>query len=153
MKISASSRSVLSSCVAVTLLAGCGGSQPPIGVPGAMPQTSALATHAERGKSWMLPKAKSKELLYLSVAGGSYVYAYLYPEGNLEGTLDTPGWGLCSDAKGDVFVTDYPISNIFDTHTAARKCCTRSRRPATRWPVGLIRRPGILRSCSRVASP
>jgi hypothetical protein len=41
------------------LLAGCGGSQPPIDAPGAMAQTSAIATHADRGKSWMLPEAKS----------------------------------------------------------------------------------------------
>jgi uncharacterized repeat protein (TIGR03803 family) len=32
----------LSVCVAAALFAGCSGSQPPIGVPGAMPQTSAL---------------------------------------------------------------------------------------------------------------
>jgi hypothetical protein len=30
------------------LLAGCGGSQPPVGAPGAMPQSRAIATHAER---------------------------------------------------------------------------------------------------------
>jgi hypothetical protein len=41
----------------VAMLAGCGGSQPPIGAPGAIPQTSAIAAHAERGKSWMLPEA------------------------------------------------------------------------------------------------
>ena len=39
----------------VVLLTGCGGSQPPIGAGGAMPQTSAIATHAARGKSWMRP--------------------------------------------------------------------------------------------------
>jgi hypothetical protein len=38
-------------CVAAALLARCGGSQPPIGAPGAMPQTSAIAVHAERGGS------------------------------------------------------------------------------------------------------
>ncbi|MGC1333809.1 MAG: hypothetical protein WA812_00340 [Candidatus Cybelea sp.] len=32
--------------VAVAMLAGCGGSQPPIGAPGATPQTSALAAGA-----------------------------------------------------------------------------------------------------------
>jgi hypothetical protein len=61
----------------------------------------------------MTPRARSNDLLYLSEDGGSYVYAYSYPGGKLEGTLDTPGWGLCSDAKGDVFVTDSPISKIF----------------------------------------
>jgi hypothetical protein len=54
----------LSGGVAVALLAGCGGSQPPVGAPGAMPQTSPIATHADRGKSWMLPEAKSG--LYIS---------------------------------------------------------------------------------------
>jgi hypothetical protein len=38
-------RFALSSCVAVTMLAGCGGSQPPIGTPGAMPQTATIAAH------------------------------------------------------------------------------------------------------------
>ena len=37
-----------SSLVASALLVGCGGSQPPIGAPGAMPQLSAIAEHANR---------------------------------------------------------------------------------------------------------
>ena len=37
-------------CAAAAMLAGCGGSQPPIGAPGAMPQTYAIAqTRAHRG--------------------------------------------------------------------------------------------------------
>ncbi|MGA9017366.1 MAG: hypothetical protein WB438_00305 [Candidatus Cybelea sp.] len=54
----------LSSCVAAAMLAGCGGSQPPIGAPGAMPQTSVIATHAGRGTSWILPEAKNEDLIY-----------------------------------------------------------------------------------------
>jgi hypothetical protein len=55
------------SCVAGAMLVGCGGLQPPIGPAGAISQTSAIATHAERGGSWMLPDAKSvKRLLYVS---------------------------------------------------------------------------------------
>ena len=42
---------------AAALLAACGGSQPPIGAPGAIPQSPAIAQHATRGKSWMLPGA------------------------------------------------------------------------------------------------
>jgi uncharacterized repeat protein (TIGR03803 family) len=38
MKPSPFSRFALSVCVAVVMLAGCGGSQPPVGAPGAMPQ-------------------------------------------------------------------------------------------------------------------
>ena len=33
----------------------CGGSQPPIGAPGAIAQSHATATYATRGGSWMLP--------------------------------------------------------------------------------------------------
>ena len=40
------------------MLAGCGGSQPPIGAPGVMPQSRAIAMHAAGGGSWMLPEAK-----------------------------------------------------------------------------------------------
>jgi hypothetical protein len=45
------------------LLAACGGSQPPIGAPRAMPQSPAIATHLDRSRSWMLPEAKSENLL------------------------------------------------------------------------------------------
>jgi hypothetical protein len=69
----------LSICVAAALLAGCGGSQPPIGAPGAMPLTSALATRADRGKSWMLPEAKSESSLYISDDLRSQVYVFSYP--------------------------------------------------------------------------
>lgn len=43
---------------------GCGGSQPPIGAPDAMPQSRAVAAHADSAGSWMLPEAKSEALLY-----------------------------------------------------------------------------------------
>ncbi|MGC2405859.1 MAG: hypothetical protein WA431_05570 [Candidatus Cybelea sp.] len=93
-------------CVALALLAGCGGLQPPIGAPGSMPQTSALATHADRGKSWMLPEAKKiKELLYLGDGGDVYVYDYKAGRevGTLTGFNNTTG--ECVDKKGDVFLT------------------------------------------------
>jgi hypothetical protein len=50
MKISTIGYALSISAVAV-LLAGCGGSQPPIGTPGAMPQSRAVATRAERSGS------------------------------------------------------------------------------------------------------
>jgi hypothetical protein len=56
MKLSDFGRCALTCCVgAAAMLAGCGGSQPPIGAPGAIPEASAIAPHAVRGKSWMLP--------------------------------------------------------------------------------------------------
>jgi hypothetical protein len=49
METFANSCYALSISAAVALLASCGGSRPPIGAPGAMPQTVSLAAHADRG--------------------------------------------------------------------------------------------------------
>src|SRR3984957_12031743 len=90
-------RCALTSWVAA-MLTGCGALQSPIGAPGAMPQTFALATHAARGKSWMLPEAKSDDHLLI----------FSYPKGKLVGEITVPSGdfaGLCSDSAGDVFVT------------------------------------------------
>ncbi len=108
MKLSDFGRYALGSCVAALLLAACGGSQPPIGAPGAMVQTSAIATRAERGKSWMLPEAKSEDLLYAS-DGQSSAYVFSYPAGKLVGELTGFSAPLyeCSDSKGDVFITNF----------------------------------------------
>jgi hypothetical protein len=90
--------------IAAALVAGCGGSQP-IGAPGVVTQTSVLALGADRGKSWMLPEAKSDDLLYVS-DGGAYVYVFSYPGLKPVHRLSVPKpEGLCSDSKGDVFVT------------------------------------------------
>jgi len=48
------SRYGLSCCVAAAMLAACGGSQQPIGAPGAMQQGRAITTHAEHSNSWAL---------------------------------------------------------------------------------------------------
>jgi len=108
------SRYALSCCVAAAMLAGCGGSQPPIGASGAMPQTSVSAAHVERDGSWMLPEATSDDLLY--VTNYSYVSVYSYPEGKLVGTLKSfySSVGECVDAKGDVFVTDDSPSKVYE---------------------------------------
>jgi hypothetical protein len=101
----------ISGGVALALLAGCGGSQPPSGAPGAIPQTSAIATHADRGKSWILPEAKSGDLIYATGGcGGTCVFSY--PKGELVGSLSLTGAvrGDCSDSAGDVFITnDYQV--------------------------------------------
>jgi hypothetical protein len=93
--------------VATALLTGCSGPQAPIDAPGAMPQPSAPAAHADRGKSWMLPEAKTEDLLYVS-SDYAGVQVFSYPKGQYVGELDAYGAGLCSDQKGDVFVTDTP---------------------------------------------
>jgi hypothetical protein len=93
---------------ATALFAGCGGSQAPIGVPGAMPQSRAIATHPERGGSWTLPDAKSEDLLYVSDQQRAVVYVLTYPAGKPVGKLT--GFydpvGECVDKGGDVFIVN-----------------------------------------------
>ncbi|HEX3458501.1 MAG TPA: hypothetical protein VHR97_11155 [Candidatus Baltobacteraceae bacterium] len=100
---------------ATALLASCGGSQPPIGAPGAMPQSSA---------SWMLPEARGRDLLYVSSSTYQYstVYVYTFPGAKLVGGIVAGNYagGLCSNAQGDVFVTDY--YNVYEfEHGQARR--------------------------------
>lgn len=92
---------------AAALLAGCNGSQPPIGTPGAMQQSRVVATHADRGRSWMDHAASGEDLLYVAVKpGDGAVYVYTYPKGHLVGTLTGfyEAFGECTDTSGDVFV-------------------------------------------------
>jgi hypothetical protein len=93
-------RNALTRCVAVAMLAGCGGSQPPVGAPGAMAQSHAIAARAK--------KSISGELLYVGEQNESgEVLVFSYPKGNLVQTLTgfgAPTWFLCSDSSGDIFV-------------------------------------------------
>lgn len=52
----------LSICATAALLAACGGSQPPIGWPGSVPQGDAIAAHAERGGSWIVRNTAGQDL-------------------------------------------------------------------------------------------
>jgi hypothetical protein len=99
-------RYALTSCIAAAMLAGCGGSHPPIGAQGATPQTSGIATGPDRGKSWMLPEAKSEDLLYASNLQNVTVYSY--PAGKHVGTLKGfyRPYGECVDSTGDVFIAN-----------------------------------------------
>jgi hypothetical protein len=85
------------------MLAGCGGSQPPIGAPGAMPQTSAIALGVPRRKN----------LLY-ATAPSEMGYILTYPNGKQVGFTSGNAYqyGLCADAKGQVFLSGYiPLSH------------------------------------------
>ncbi len=119
MKLSDFKRYALCRCVAAAMLAGCGGSQPPTGAPGVDPQTSALAAHPDRGKSWMLPEAKSEDLLYVTnsdPSGGGTVSVFAYPNGKEVGVLsgfDDPT-GSCTDEVGNVFITNTNGRNIYE---------------------------------------
>jgi hypothetical protein len=123
VRISDFSRYALSSCVAAAFLAGCNGSQPPIGAPGAMPQSRAIAMHDNRGGSWILPRAKrgpayevTGPLLYITNYTYNSVTVYPAKRKNpapiatiLDG-LNSP-IGDCLDSQGTLYVTNQPISN------------------------------------------
>lgn len=69
-----------------------------------MPKTSAIALHADRGKSWMLPGTSSENLLYLTFGcGGTCVVSY--PDGKLVGTLSGVGDAApCADGNGNIYI-------------------------------------------------
>jgi hypothetical protein len=94
--------------VAAASLIACGASQPPIGAPGTVSQGPAIAAHGARGGSWMLSRASSGGLVYVSDSFGTTVDVFSYPGGTLVGQLtgfEGPQ-GLCSDRKGNVWITN-----------------------------------------------
>jgi hypothetical protein len=93
----------LSIGAAAALLAGCGGSQPPIGAPGALPQSRAITMYGGNDQSLTLPDAHGRDLLYVT---GSSTYLYTYPKGKLVSTFQVNGFAMCSNAAGDVFITN-----------------------------------------------
>ena len=80
---------------AAAMLAGCGGSQPPIGTPGAIAHGSGYRSAAS--------PASSGDLLYVAANGNSYILTY--PKADLVGTIKGGAVGACSDSAGDVFLT------------------------------------------------
>src|SRR5579871_1523245 len=78
----------LSISVAAAMLAGCGGSQPLIGEPGAMAQSEvqpSISVQRDADGSWMVPDATRQDLLY--IANSTTVTVYSYPGGQHLRTL------------------------------------------------------------------
>jgi hypothetical protein len=120
-------RYALSVGAAAAWLAGCGGSQPPIAAPGAMPQRRNIATHAERDGSWMLPEAKGRNLLYAASPSNDIVDVYAYPGGKLVGSLGTFDGvgGLCVNKEGDVFITVFNDHAVYEfAHGGTKQIAT-----------------------------
>ena len=96
--------------VVAAMLSGCVLTQPGSELPdGASQNTSVVAERAAHG-SWMLSEASSEDLLYVSntCSGSCDVYVFSYPGAKLVGMLRgfvNPS-GLCSDKKGNVWITD-----------------------------------------------
>jgi hypothetical protein len=90
----------LSLSVATTLLAGCSGSQPPIGASGAMRQSSPVLVATVRGRN----------LLYVSSDLATNVYTS--PHGKLVSALGGSTGVICSNAAGDVFLSQVNVDVI-----------------------------------------
>jgi hypothetical protein len=108
-------------CATVAMLAGCGGSQRPIGARGAMPQTFTLATHSDRGKSWMLPEAKKQPLIYITATGSPLVSVFTFA-GRLVGQLNIGSpQGECADKAGDVWIANTGASEMVEYPHGGKK--------------------------------
>jgi hypothetical protein len=98
----------------VAMLAGCGGSQPPVSAQGAMPQRVASSVRADSGGSWMAPDASAQDLLY--IAANELVDVYSYPQGKLVGKLRhfylaDDG---CVDKRGDVYIANLGYGRVYE---------------------------------------
>jgi DNA-binding beta-propeller fold protein YncE len=112
----------VSCCATVAMLAGCGGSQSPIGALRAMPPSAVSAAALHPDRSWMAPEAKNDDLLYVS-DDADRVYVFSYPAGKLVGTLggfSAPA-GLCSNEAGDVFVANAAGQDILEYAHGSKK--------------------------------
>ena len=109
MRIWDFSRGAFGICAAGAMLAGCGGSQPPIGAPLATSSGMTDATHAQGSEdSRTLPGSRGDLIYAVGGCGGTCVVSY--PSGQFVGGLPTGGSGICSDSQGNVFITaDYDV--------------------------------------------
>lgn len=110
-------RFAVSMGVAAALLAGCGGSQPPIGTSAAIPHNGEIAQHLGDGSApFVGPSSKSKALLYVASDVTNFVYIFNLSNGKLIKKLSGLNGpeGLCSDNSGNVFVTNNQAGNILE---------------------------------------
>jgi hypothetical protein len=129
----------LCNCVAAATLAGCGGSQPPIGAPGAMAQAVAV----------LRASRSSGALIYATGCGGTCVLSY--PKGQVIGKIALAGAAPCSDEGGNVFIPSggqvleyqHGATSPFWTYTLpgsdAAAC---SIHPTTEYPAIVFRASG-----------
>lgn len=98
----------LSVCITAALAA-CSGAESSVA-----PSPSGAVAFAKG--AWMDAKAKNGDLLYVSNQGNGTVTVYSYATRKLVGTLSgfSMPAGLCSDASGDVWITDEGDSDIVE---------------------------------------
>lgn len=106
----------LAAWAAIVLVAGCSASQGQLSSAVPARPNAGINSHAKRGASWMVPDAKSSDLLYIADDGTNDVYAYAYPHIKLKGALTgfVEPYGECVDNVGDVFIADMGASDIVE---------------------------------------
>jgi serine/threonine protein kinase, bacterial len=97
------------SCVALAILAGCGGSQPPIGAPGAMPQ-SRIAARSHNDYDITGPLLYVTNIIYNEVTVYHASAKDPAPIATVSQGLNGPA-GVCVDNRGTLYVTNEPASN------------------------------------------
>jgi hypothetical protein len=102
MSLTDSSCRAIGLCAALFILAGCGGSQV-AGMAALSPSNTTAEVAHRQGDSWILPNAKSEDLIYATGGcGGTCVLSY--SDGTVVGSLDVDGSGDCADTAGNVFI-------------------------------------------------
>ena len=90
-------------CAVVFIFVGCGASQF-AGTSASSRSSTATAVTHRQGHSWILPHAKSQDLIYATGGcGGTCVLSY--SDGKALGSLDVDGSGDCADTAGNVFIS------------------------------------------------
>jgi hypothetical protein len=127
MKLLQSGCRALALLAVATLLGGCGMQAAPIAPH--MP----FASGGAEGRRWAVsPDDWKGNLLY--VGGDQKTYIFKYPGGKLLGTIASGSFGMCSDARGDVFATR--VGEIFEfTHGGTS-------------PIRVYKAPGTVYSCA-----
>jgi hypothetical protein len=107
-------RNTVTVCTAAFMLAGCGGSQP-IGAPLTVGITH-VATHPAYGQSWMEPKARTEDLLYVADPGDNIIRVFSLARGKLVGQLSEnyqPN-GACVDRRNNVFFPEAHRGDVIE---------------------------------------
>src|ERR1700729_2209616 len=114
MTTPAFTRLALGTSAAAALLVGCGGWRSPTGALGMLPQTGGITARIDQERSWMLPQARSEDLLYISDYYGVHIFSYpkVQHVGDIYGFASPAG--LCSNQSGDVFVTDTQTYHVYE---------------------------------------
>jgi hypothetical protein len=116
----------------IVAFAGCGNGVPQTHVP-AVP-----VREAQGAKSWMLPEAKSEDLLYLADSF-CCLRVFSYPKGKPVGVVTDVDPELdaeCSDKNGNVWVTSFGVSQIVEYAHGATAPKARLTEPRNTDPWG-----------------